>query len=254
MNKFLQSTSVDFGAVRDGRRSMPLWFDIDLSIQRRISDGTAEVFNIAGNSFYADSDSATVGFARVHFQDANLDNASAPFFVSPGFIAAVPFTQILVENEIQAGKRLRIFYGVDVDFQAGVNASIAISGNVGIDGTVENRQPYPTNRYSNATPLTAWNPILAFTAGSNGAIITDAHIYSLAGSTPFAYLIECSSAPTSYTDGVIYRVILAAEANAGSQGSALLVREVFIRPSAEVRFVAINAETAGRRSVSWRNL
>lgn len=116
--------TTDFERVRDGRNSMPLWLDIDLSSARSISAGTALLINIAGNSFYVDNDNSNVGTATVHFQDTNLGNASAPFLVSAGFIANVGFTQILIENTAQASKRLRIFYGVDIDFQAGVNASI----------------------------------------------------------------------------------------------------------------------------------
>lgn len=126
----LLAPTTDFEQVRDNRCSMPLWMDIDLSTQRLISDSTAMSINIAGNSFYIDADTSIVGNATVHFQDTNLGNASAPIYVNAGFIANVPFTQILVENTAQSGKRLRIFYGVDIDFQAGVNASINITGTV----------------------------------------------------------------------------------------------------------------------------
>lgn len=124
MNPFLKAPSDDFAAVRDGRKSMPLWLDVDLSSARSIAAGTAQVINIAGNSFYIDADTENVGDARVHFQDATLNNASAPIYVSAGSIMTVPFTQILIENDAQPGKRLRILYGVDIDFRAGVNASI----------------------------------------------------------------------------------------------------------------------------------
>lgn len=124
MNPFLKAPSDDFAAVRDGRKSMPLWLDVDLSLARSIAAGNAMVINIAGNSFYIDADTETVGDARVHFQDATLNNASAPIYVSAGSIMTVPFTQILIENDAQPGKRLRILYGVDIDFRAGVNASI----------------------------------------------------------------------------------------------------------------------------------
>jgi hypothetical protein len=62
------------------------------------------------------------------FQDTNLGQSSAPIYVGAGFIAKVPFTQILVEvKTAQAGKVLRIVYGTDVDFTAGVNATIAVT-------------------------------------------------------------------------------------------------------------------------------
>lgn len=124
MNQFLSPPSSDFAAVRDGRKSMPFWLDVDLSSARSIAAGTALVINIAGNSFYIDADTENVGDARVHFQDATLNNASAPIYVSAGSIMTVPFTQIMIENDAQAAKRLRILYGVDIDFRAGVNTSI----------------------------------------------------------------------------------------------------------------------------------
>jgi len=88
-----QKPSVDMEAVRDGRRAPPI-----------------------------------VGNGTVHFQDTNLQQSSAPIYVGPGFIAKVPFTQLLIENKTaQAGKKLRIVYGTDVDFTAGVNATIAVT-------------------------------------------------------------------------------------------------------------------------------
>lgn len=123
---FLKKPKTDFAAVRDGRNSLPLWMDIDLTSARSISAGNALSINIAGNSFYIDQDTANVGNSTVHFQDTNLGNSSAPLFVSAGFIANVPFTQILIENTAQPAKRLRIFYGVDIDFQAGVNALLNV--------------------------------------------------------------------------------------------------------------------------------
>jgi hypothetical protein len=88
----------------------------------------AVILPLSGNSFYIDQDPSIVGNATVHFQDTNLGQSSTPIYVGPGFIAKVPFTQLLIENKTaQAGKVLRIVYGTDVDFTAGVNATIAIS-------------------------------------------------------------------------------------------------------------------------------
>lgn len=126
-----QAPSIDFGPVRDERRAKLFYLDVDLTAARSIAASTSEVINVAGNSFYVDQDTANVGNGIVHFQDSTLSRASAPVYVGPGFIARVPYTQLLIENAAQPGKRLRIFYGVDIDFQAGVNASITLLGQNG---------------------------------------------------------------------------------------------------------------------------
>lgn len=118
--------SIDIQSLRDGRRSTLLHIDVDLSSARSVSAGSMLILEIAGNAFYVDQ-SPDNGNATVHFQDTNLAPGGAPVYVLPGFIARVPFTRILIENDAQAGKRLRIFYGIDVDFVAGMNASISLS-------------------------------------------------------------------------------------------------------------------------------
>lgn len=122
--------SIDFEEVRDDRRAHMLYVDIDLSTARTIAASTALVLNISGNTFYVDQDTSKVGNATIHIQDATLGAASSPVFVLPGFIAKVPFTQILIENTAQSGKILRIHYGVDLDFVPGVNATISLGGAV----------------------------------------------------------------------------------------------------------------------------
>lgn len=109
--------STDFREVRDGRRSGLFWYDVDLSAARSISAGTAQAINIAGNSFYIDAD-PNGGYAKVHFQDTNLDRPNVGLYCASGTIFKIPFTQLLIENVAQVGKTLRIFYGVDVDFVA----------------------------------------------------------------------------------------------------------------------------------------
>ena len=128
-----QKPSTDMEAVRDGRRAPLLYVDIPLDTVFTIAAGNPITLPISGNSFYIDQDTSIVGNAVVHFQDTNLQTASAPIFVGAGFIAKVPFTQILVENKTaQAGKKLRIVYGTDVDFTAGVNATLTISSQAAI--------------------------------------------------------------------------------------------------------------------------
>lgn len=123
-----QRPSVDLDAVRDGRRAPLLYVDVPLDNVQTLANGSPVILPISGNSFYIDQDQSIVGNATVHFQDTNLGSSSAPIYVGAGFIAKVPFTQILVEvKTAQAGKVLRIVYGTDVDFTAGVNATIAVT-------------------------------------------------------------------------------------------------------------------------------
>lgn len=128
-----QRPSVDMDAVRDGRRAPLLYLDVPLDSTFTIAAGNPVVLPLSGNSFYIDQDTSIVGNATVHFQDTNLQQSSAPIYVGAGFIAKVPFTQLLIENKVaQAGKKLRIIYGTDVDFTAGVNATITISSQAAI--------------------------------------------------------------------------------------------------------------------------
>lgn len=126
----LTPSSTDFNEVRDGRRSSLFHYDLDLGVARSQSDGTHFVLPAAGNSFYVDKNPALVGSATVHFQDTTFGNAPAPVFCEPGFIATVPFTQLFFENEAQPDKIFRFMYGVDIDFQPGTSATVAITGNV----------------------------------------------------------------------------------------------------------------------------
>jgi hypothetical protein len=137
----IATPSTDFQAVRDQRRTTPLWFLVDLSTARSIAAGTAAVLNLQGNTFYADpvqdaSGNNAAGYATIHFADTSLNPQGTPLTVGPQFIAKVPFTQLLLENIAQAGKFLRIIYGVDIDFSPGLNASVTIGGVVTVAGTL----------------------------------------------------------------------------------------------------------------------
>lgn len=197
MNPLLKTPSSDFAGIRDGRNSLPLYIDVDLTAARSIGSNSHLILNIAGNSFYSDADTTNGGNAVVHFQDTNLGNSSAPFFVSPGFIANVGFTQLLIENTAQAGKRVRIFYGVDIDFQAGVNASISIGGNVTVI------EPAYNGNFASNTALAANTPqtIVAPGANTNGVIVNFASMQSYSGAIGYCSLIAKNAAPANVLDG-----------------------------------------------------
>lgn len=126
-NPVLSSPSIDFRSVRDQRRASLFYYDLDLSTARSASALTALLLNVSGNVVYIDADPSG-GNALIHFQDGNYDRGPVPVYASPGAIFNVPFTQLLIENTAQAGKKLRIVYGVDVDFQPGSVAQVAITG------------------------------------------------------------------------------------------------------------------------------
>lgn len=201
MNQLIQS-STDFRSVRDGRNAPDFYFDIDLSSARNISAGTALIVNVAGNSFYCDANPGD-GNAVVKFQDTNLDRVSTPFYVSPGFIAKIPFTQMLIENTAQPGKKIRIAYGVDVEFQPGSVAQIAVS-NVG--GYTAARPEAQTGFFSDTSVIVANTPLTIFTpaANVNGAVLlsADGSFYDNLSSSS-AVFISKSSAPASIIDGSI---------------------------------------------------
>lgn len=165
--EFLQKTNTDFGAVRDGRRAMPLYIDIDLSTARSIAAGNALVLNIAGNTVFSNPNPAC-GDCVLHFQDTTLGAASAPFYVTPGFIANVEFTQILVENAAQTGRIARIFYGVDLDFQAGSNTNVNIAGSVDSKITVGDLSNSISGAYTGGVAL------ITAAANTTGVIVTSA--------------------------------------------------------------------------------
>lgn len=148
-----QKPSIDMEAVRDGRRAPLLYLDIALDSTFTISAGNAQIYPISGNSLYIDQDTSIVGNATLHFQDTNLQIASAPIYAGAGFIAKVPFTQLLIENKTaQSGKVLRIVYGTDVDFTAGVNATLAINDQPPIRFTGTTQQHTSTSTSSVIVP------------------------------------------------------------------------------------------------------
>lgn len=250
MLQLLDKPSTDFGAVRDGRRSMPLYQDIDLTAARSIAAGSALSINIAGNSFYVDQDTTNVGFATVHFQDTNLGNASAPIFVSPGFIGNVPFTQILIENLAQPGKRLRIFYGVDLDFQAGVNASISIGGTVQVSNALADAAL--TAGYGSIATLGALAPVQVVAPGANvnGIVVHSAGIITFTGGTNNASLIAKNAPPATTVDGDV--ILMAASGAAFSAVPSILSKLNRIPAGKGLYFISTNAEAAPAcRNVSY---
>ena len=217
----IRRPSIDFQDVRDGRRSTPFYVDVDLSTARTIAAGTQLVLPIAGNSFYCDpaidaSGNPIGGVAIVHFQDTTLNPQGTPFTVAPQFIANVPFTQVLIENPAQLGKRLRIVYGVDIDFRPGINAQVSITGNV---STVNFGNAYGVG-YASTVALAANTPqnVLAAASNTNGVRVVAAAAEggNVAPSQSECVLIAKASAPANIADGDVLMMTHTRIFNAGA--------------------------------------
>lgn len=197
----LTPPSTDFESVLDGMRSPLLMLEVDLSTARSFAANTAEQIKITGNSFYIDQ-APDVGNAYVIFegvQDDTGPKVRPAVYVQPGYVARVPFANVRIVNSAQAGKVLRIIYGVDVDFVPSLNGQIAITG------TVE-ASPYGfqyASAHKASSNLAALTAEAAFAPGSNtsGAILWRANMHSALGGNNRYSIIAHTSAPATLTTG-----------------------------------------------------
>lgn len=187
----------DFQAVRDGRRSRPLYFEISLASARSIANGiTTDATDVsgkalqltaAGNIFYCDpiydlSGGGTfiAGVAVAHFEDSALgQGVSTPVTLLPNSAQAIPFTTVIIENAAQAGKKLRVIYGVDIDFTPGFNAQLL--GSVALDAPT-----LRSIRFSDAISA-AGEAFLGYGA-VNAVAAQLGHVQLFNGGTGFAYV------------------------------------------------------------------
>lgn len=160
----LRSPSTDFRAVRDGLNSGPFYFDIQLSTARNDF-----VLPVSGNSFYIDAN-PNDGNAFCAFRNYDTKNADTEFYVSPGFIYRGGFTELRLSWAAQSGKKIRIVYGTDIDFQPGSVAQLALAGQV--DLSAQSKVPLQNNGQFNSAGnvslfgpqiLSANTPLLVYT-------------------------------------------------------------------------------------------
>lgn len=193
--------SSDFKRSRTDLQTPVLVFELDLSVARTLSAGSAAQLPIAGNFIAIDQDS-DVGSARITFQDDAFSSRPARIYVQPGFKGRFPFTQLLIENAAQAGKVLRIFYGVDIDFDPSPTANVTIAGTVSTTPS-----PYsPGANYASTALLGALGTSQVFAPGSNvnGATIWTAQAATWAATgNRIALLAKSGAAPVSLTDGAL---------------------------------------------------
>lgn len=241
----------DFRAVATDLQTGPLMYEVDLASARSIGAGTALILKIAGNALYVDQ-ASDVGNGTLIFQD-DSNIRPARVFVAAGFNYRGPWTQLIIENTAQAGKTLRFFYGVDIDFQPGLNAQVQIAGTVAVQ---EQGIAYAAAFASSAAlaAATAQNAIAA-AANTGGYVAWAANINSRNAGTAFidAALLAKATAPASVVDGDVLvdagnQVYAAA---AVSTGMGKLVRAVRVAAGKRADFISTGAETSGSRSLLY---
>jgi hypothetical protein len=241
--------TTDFGAVIDGRRSPPLIYEVDLSSARSYGAGTAEQIRLTGNSFYIDQ-APDVGNAYVVFEGVQ-DNTGPlirpAIYVQPGFVSRVPFANLWIANSAQAGKKLRIIYGTDIDFLPSLNGQISISGNV----NSVNIGSTPTGFYSSVTNLAALGTATVFAPAANtaGARIHNAQLATFAGAGNRAALIARNGAPANLTDGNV--VLYANSIGSANAFVASLDEPINIAAGLGLYFISELLETNGHKLVHY---
>ena len=249
----MAAPATDFEALIDGRRSPLRVYELDLASARSFTGNTAAQIKITGNSFFIDQ-AADVGNASVIFegvQDDSNPNIVVPVYVQPGFVSRVPFASIRVANTAQAGKKLRIIYGVDVDFVPSVNASVAVSGSV---NAINYGQPYGAS-YKSVTALAANTPEIVFTpaANANGAILWSAQfVNNNAAGNPQAGYVAKNAAPATIIDGdIILGAHLTVSIGAGGGTAGTLQNAVLIPAGKGLYFIATAAESTAMRAALY---
>jgi hypothetical protein len=220
MNNIIKG-STDFNRVRDGRNSPDAYFDFDLTTARD------EMINVAGNSFYIDANPED-GNAVVYFQETDNLRGPTPFYVSPGFIARIPFTQIRIRNTSQPGKKIRVVYGVDTDFQPGSVSQVSFAGEVTINDVIAST--VQSVGASGAIPIGANNSVLLAAGGTPlGINLKSVSLSATAGAasaTEVAF-IAAPAPPAGFTGNFVtlgfLRVSNAASANVDELNFARLI-------------------------------
>ena len=244
MNKLI-APSTDFRAVRDGRNSQVFYVDVALDTARYAAAGTGLVLPISGNSFYCDANPSD-GNAFVHFQDTNFDRGPVPLYVSPGVIFNIPYTKVLIENSAQPGKKIRIAYGIDVDFQPGSVAQIAVTNNGGFTNI---RAEAATGNYKSISALSANVPDTIFTPAANikGALILSAGWENQLATTTYGIttILAKNSAPTTVIDGEVYATTnFGVSFGAGAMETGQLNQVQYVSPGLGLYIISTFASAA----------
>lgn len=240
----LGQPTTDFEALIDGRRSPLRVYELDLSTAHTFGGTGANAavqLRITGNSFFIDQ-APDVGNAYVIFegvQDDTGPNIVTAVYVQPGFVSRVPFANVRIANTAQAGKKLRIIYGVDVDFLPSVNASVAVSGSV---NAINYGAAYGA-AYKSTTAMAANTPDTVFAPASNvnGAIVWSACAIPGGVAAVLGAFVAKTSAPANVLDGDVIHI---AGSNGATYGQAApMANPVFIAAGKGLYWIPNTAES-----------
>lgn len=224
--------SYDFDSLVDGIRCTPFVYELDLATARDFAAGTAVQVKITGNCCLIDT-APDVGMARVVFegvQDYTAGQVRAPIYCRPGFVTRIPFCNLYIANHAQPGKKLRLIYGVDIDFQELAPALI-------------DARPAPldyTGYYSviGATVANTAYTVVAPSTNVNGVILQSANIMSESGYR--AGFIAKATPPATVVDGE--PILTLNGAVSGNFRTAVLPHPVLLRPGLGLYRIASAAE------------
>lgn len=131
----MQRPSTDFDPIRSELRAWPMFREIDLSVSRSLAAGTHLILPIVGNVLYVDQ-KPNSGFATVNVQD-DTRAGNTPITIFSGFLARVPFTQVIFQNDPQPGQFMRLIYGTDIEFLPGVGSGVSVLNAVNVNDIVD---------------------------------------------------------------------------------------------------------------------
>lgn len=265
----VEPASIDFQAVRDGRRARPLYVQLALDVARSLANGTTEdptdtsgkalVIRTPANSVFSDPlyDAAgnyIAGIVVAHFNDSALGTGiSTPITLLPNSAESIPYTQLFIENFAQAGKVARLVLGVDIDFVPGFNSQTTIAGTI---AAVEQGFTYGAS-FSSAALLGAnvSQQVFAPAANVNGAVVWMAEGFSgNATGIPEIVLQAAAAAPNSVTAGDVLAgplFVVQGGAAAVNAANVRLNRAVRIAAGKGLWFTVQIAETLGYRAVAY---
>lgn len=202
-----------FQASQNQTMTELLCYELDLSTARTFTGTGANapaIINLAGNSWFIDQDS-DVGNAYVLFNDRVINAQPRGVFMQPGSIMKITANQLTIVNTAQASKKLRIWYGVDIDF----TPALALTGTSNVNVTNASLTVTETGTlygasYKSNTLMAANTPdtVFAPAANVNGAIIWHAQFLTQNAATIGAGYLAKTAAPANITDGDL---ILSAE-------------------------------------------
>lgn len=178
-----------------------LAYELDLTSGRSFVTSTFADLPFAANSFYVDQNT-DVGNATVLFANQQTPGTVVPVFVQPGFIARAPFTRLMIANSAQVGKKLRFFYGVDIDFVPSINGTLSIGTINGVVSVQEQGTAYGAS-FASTTALAANTPAVIVAPGTNvNGIVVRAASFRVRGQPgQVSAFIAKASAPASVIDG-----------------------------------------------------